>query len=74
MKPLHRLLAAALLAALAGTAQAQFGDLLRQLPIPEGFATGDYAADPAFRRRFQQWLSGLWQEKDRQVEELLQGA
>ncbi|MBE7369380.1 M48 family metalloprotease [Ramlibacter pallidus] len=34
MKPLQRLLAAALLAGLAGTAQAQFGDLLRQLPIP----------------------------------------
>jgi len=47
---------------------------LRQLPIPEGFATGDYAADPAFRSRFQQWLAGLWQEKDSQVEALLQGA
>jgi 1-acyl-sn-glycerol-3-phosphate acyltransferase len=45
---------------------------LRQLPIPAGFAAGDYAADPAFRRTFQRWLGNLWEEKDRQVEELLQ--
>lgn len=38
---------------------------VRQLPIPEGFAAGDYAADPDFRRRFQSWLQALWEEKDR---------
>jgi 1-acyl-sn-glycerol-3-phosphate acyltransferase len=47
---------------------------LRQLPIPEGFATSDYAKDPAFRRAFTRWLAQLWEEKDRQVEELLQSA
>ncbi len=47
---------------------------LRQLPIPEGFARGDYAADPSFRRDFQQWLGALWEEKDRRVGELLQRA
>ncbi|NML46228.1 acyltransferase [Ramlibacter sp. G-1-2-2] len=47
---------------------------LRQLPIPEGFAASDYASDPAFRRRFQRWLAALWEEKDRQVDELLHAA
>ncbi|RYF16736.1 MAG: acyltransferase [Comamonadaceae bacterium] len=47
---------------------------LRQLPIPEGFAARDYSADPDFRRSFQHWLAALWEEKDRQVEEMLQRA
>ena len=45
---------------------------VRQLPIPEGFATSDYATDPAFRRNFTRWLTGVWQEKDQQFEEMLQ--
>jgi 1-acyl-sn-glycerol-3-phosphate acyltransferase len=45
---------------------------LRQLPIPAEFAAGDYAQDPEFRRRFQQWLGALWDEKDRQLDALLQ--
>ena len=45
---------------------------VRELPIPEGFAASDYATDPAFRRRFQRWLTALWEEKDRQFDELLQ--
>jgi 1-acyl-sn-glycerol-3-phosphate acyltransferase len=44
---------------------------LRQLPIPAEMAAGDYAADADFRRRFQQWLETLWQEKDQQVAQLL---
>jgi 1-acyl-sn-glycerol-3-phosphate acyltransferase len=44
---------------------------VRQMPIPEGFAAGDYAADPQFRRQFTRWLNGLWEEKDREFEELL---
>lgn len=47
---------------------------LRQLPIPAEFAAGDYAEDAEFRRNFQQWLGDLWQEKDRQLEGLLQGS
>jgi len=47
---------------------------LRQLPIPQEFAAGDYAADPAFRSRFQHWLGALWAEKDSQLDELLQGS
>jgi 1-acyl-sn-glycerol-3-phosphate acyltransferase len=44
---------------------------VRQLPIPPEFCTGDYAEDPAFRERFQTWLSALWQEKDAQIDALL---
>jgi 1-acyl-sn-glycerol-3-phosphate acyltransferase len=33
-------------------------------PIPAGFAAGDYEKDAAFRERFQQWINGLWVEKD----------
>jgi len=47
---------------------------IRQVPIPADFAAGNYAADPAFRRSFQRWLTALWDEKDRAVESLLQGA
>jgi 1-acyl-sn-glycerol-3-phosphate acyltransferase len=47
---------------------------VRELPIPEGFGAGAYATDPAFRRRFQRWLTALWEEKDRDFEELLRGA
>lgn len=43
---------------------------VRQQPIPEGFAAGDYAADPDFRRRFQSWLQALWEEKDRDFAQL----
>ena len=45
---------------------------VRQLAIPDGFAASDYATDPAFRRQFTRWLTALWQEKDREFEELLQ--
>lgn len=47
---------------------------VRQLPIPAEFCAGDYAGDPAFRSQFQRWLDQLWQEKDLQITELLQGA
>lgn len=46
---------------------------LQEVPIPAGFATRDYAGDPAFRRDFQQWLTALWENKDRQFDGLLQG-
>ena len=44
---------------------------VRQRPIPPEFCAGDYAEDPAFRERFQAWLSALWQEKDAQIDGLL---
>ena len=42
---------------------------VRSLPITEALV-GDYARDRAFRLRFQQWLNGLWAEKDACIQEL----
>ena len=46
----------------------------RQLPIPAEFCTGDYARDPVFRSSFQKWLDRLWEEKDLQIDGILQGS
>jgi 1-acyl-sn-glycerol-3-phosphate acyltransferase len=37
---------------------------IRQLPIPAEFIAGDYENDAEFRVRFQNWISGIWSEKD----------
>jgi 1-acyl-sn-glycerol-3-phosphate acyltransferase len=37
---------------------------IRQRPIPPGIAGDDYQNDAEFRGRFQQWMNGLWQDKD----------
>lgn len=44
---------------------------VRQRPIPEELAGGNYQEDRAFRARFQQWMNGLWQEKDAELSRLL---
>lgn len=44
---------------------------VREVPIPAAFCTGDYAGDKAFRVAFQRWLAQLWEDKDRQIDELL---
>lgn len=44
---------------------------VRQLRIPHEFFVGSYENDPAFRRRFQQWIADLWAEKDRRIAALL---
>ncbi len=44
---------------------------VRQRPIPEELLHGDYQNDRAFRARFQQWMNGLWREKDEDVARLL---
>lgn len=43
---------------------------VRQRPIPEALIDGDYQEDRAFRARFQQWMNGLWEEKDAEIERL----
>ena len=43
---------------------------VRPLTIPERFAGADYANDPAFRADIQKWVSALWAEKDRRIDEL----
>lgn len=44
--------------------------IVRQRPIPEALIDGDYQEDRAFRARFQQWMNGLWEEKDAEIERL----
>lgn len=35
--------------------------------IPEGFSAGDYENDAQFRAEIQDWVSGIWVEKDRLI-------
>lgn len=44
---------------------------VRQRAIPADLLGGDYQNDRGFRVRFQQWMNGLWREKDEVVEQLL---
>lgn len=48
------------------------GVRVRELPVSADLAAGDYENDPAFRRRFQEWVRQLWEEKDAEID-LLQG-
>jgi hypothetical protein len=41
-------------------------------PIEAWTTAGNYTEDEVFRRRFQQWLADLWQEKDARLDALLQ--
>jgi 1-acyl-sn-glycerol-3-phosphate acyltransferase len=45
----------------------------RRLAIPAEMLEGDYAEDPAFRERFQEWVRELWSEKDALIERLEKG-
>ena len=47
--------------------------LVRQRAIPEPLIQGDYQGDRAFRAQFQQWMNGLWSEKDADMAALLEG-
>ena len=44
---------------------------VRQRPIPDELLQGDYQNDRAFRARFQQWMNGLWREKDEDMTRML---
>ncbi|WP_202842348.1 acyltransferase [Luteimonas saliphila] len=44
---------------------------VRQRPIPVELVEGDYQNDRAFRIRFQQWMNGLWREKDADMARLM---
>lgn len=44
---------------------------VRRRPIPEAMLRGDYPNDREFRARFQQWMNGLWREKDDDLARLL---
>ena len=45
---------------------------LRQRDIPADILRGDYQNDRAFRVQFQQWMSGLWQDKDTEIARMLE--
>lgn len=40
-------------------------------PVPQELMAGDYADDPEFRARFQDWVNGLWAAKDARLERML---
>ncbi|PAU82055.1 acyltransferase [Halovibrio salipaludis] len=40
---------------------------IRQYPLDQQWVRGDYRNDPAFRSRFQQWITELWQQKDERI-------
>ena len=44
---------------------------VRQRAIPQELLHGDYQNDRAFRVHFQQWMNGLWREKDADMARLL---
>jgi 1-acyl-sn-glycerol-3-phosphate acyltransferase len=44
---------------------------VRSLRIPAEFFHGNYETDAEFRRMINSWVAGLWEEKDRRIEQLL---
>ncbi|HKI83209.1 MAG TPA: acetyltransferase [Candidatus Krumholzibacteria bacterium] len=44
----------------------------RSLEIPRELLQGDYLQDEEYRARFQDYLRGLWEEKDRALNEMLE--
>jgi 1-acyl-sn-glycerol-3-phosphate acyltransferase len=40
---------------------------VRRVDVPPELTQGDYENDAAFRRRFQDWLNGIWRDKDRRL-------
>jgi len=46
---------------------------VRRRSMPTRQAAGDYVGDDAFRGRFQEWLAGLWLEKDARLADYLSG-
>ncbi len=44
--------------------------VVERRPIEPWTTAGDYTEDEAFRRRFQAWLSGIWADKDRKLDQI----
>lgn len=42
----------------------------RTRPVPAGFVGGDYANNPAHKAAFQDWVSGIWEDKDAELERM----
>ncbi len=45
--------------------------LIRKRPIPAELVGGNYQDDRTFRAQFQQWMNGVWQQKDEDIGALL---
>jgi hypothetical protein len=43
---------------------------IEQRPVDDWMINGDYGNDRDYRRRFHQWLTAVWQEKDRRIERM----
>ena len=43
---------------------------VEQREIPPELLAGDYAGDPTFRARMQDWINALWEQKDALIREL----
>ncbi|MHB0968940.1 MAG: acyltransferase [Thermoanaerobaculia bacterium] len=52
---------------LSGTMREVVVDI-RERPIPAELVSGNYAADPDFRARVQEWVGSMWREKDALLE------
>ena len=44
---------------------------VRKRPVDKWMIDGDYENDREFRSRFHRWLTQVWQEKDRKIEDML---
>ncbi|HSD18099.1 MAG TPA: acyltransferase [Thermomonas sp.] len=44
---------------------------VRERDIPAGILSGDYQNDRGFRVQFQQWMNGMWQDKDAALARML---
>jgi hypothetical protein len=44
---------------------------VKVLPIPENVVGMNYEIDKAFRKKTQQWVNQLWQDKDQQIEAIM---
>lgn len=62
------------LSAFLGGAVRDIRVIIRERAIPEWTWQGDYENDPDFRARMQEWINGIWEEKDALIEARLQAS
>ncbi len=62
------------LSAFLGGAVRDIRVIIRERTIPEWTWQGDYENDPDFRARMQEWINGIWEEKDTLIEARLRAS
>jgi len=45
---------------------------MKTIEVPQRFMRGDYEGDPAFRNDIQKWVQQLWEEKDGQIQKIME--